>query len=555
MANVLFKRGLQANLPSGNNIVDGALYFTTDSKRLFLGQDNSGTKTLLPIAEGITAVASATSLPTASQQLAGQFYYIAPSGAQGEEAGNILAYCDGSKWLQVNMSTYLTSMSEAVSVDGSGEATVSLSSTLNTGGQGPSASFGIVGDNVTLSVENGKLKLSVADDVNTTYTLGKAASGDDVNLTLTPSNGGTAGTPQIVTLADGVGVDVNIDNNKVVFDVAQNEIALVSSVVGANNSTAGFDITVNTTNAGAPTGTIDPQITYGQSGSQTVHFVGGVATLSVPTIAEMNTKFENELKALNAMRYCGAVATAAAMPTSPSGNAYPNGAFHNGDVYLASQDLTIGSGASAQEVKRGSLIVIQGEEEANGAILPANVTYEIVEGDSTDTTYKGLAITNGIGIANSSSPTANVAQLVVNGSGVISVSESQSKIDSNDPANNKNTLTISHANVSHTTPTATAYSQDLITDDAAFTIVSGVTVNDQGHVTAVTTQDITISSINLGTWSVAAVANSGHTQSTITASTSGSPTQTIEFELASTGSIDITASGDTTTIDVVWGSF
>ena len=47
MANVLFKRGLQANLPASGSAVDGALYFTTDTKRLFLGH---GTE-LLPISE------------------------------------------------------------------------------------------------------------------------------------------------------------------------------------------------------------------------------------------------------------------------------------------------------------------------------------------------------------------------------------------------------------------------------------------------------------------------------------------------------------------------
>lgn len=80
MANVLFKRGLQANLPASgsDSVVDGALYFTTDTKRLFLG---NGTN-MLPIAEGIQVVTSVSELPTASEHN-GEFYYLT--------AGNILA--------------------------------------------------------------------------------------------------------------------------------------------------------------------------------------------------------------------------------------------------------------------------------------------------------------------------------------------------------------------------------------------------------------------------------------------------------------------------------
>ena len=38
MANVLFKRGLQANLPK-SNIIDGAFYLTTDTNRLYIGNN------------------------------------------------------------------------------------------------------------------------------------------------------------------------------------------------------------------------------------------------------------------------------------------------------------------------------------------------------------------------------------------------------------------------------------------------------------------------------------------------------------------------------------
>jgi len=41
MANVLFKRGAQANLPSSTSAVDGVFYLTTDTNRLYVGQGNN----------------------------------------------------------------------------------------------------------------------------------------------------------------------------------------------------------------------------------------------------------------------------------------------------------------------------------------------------------------------------------------------------------------------------------------------------------------------------------------------------------------------------------
>ena len=87
MANVLFKRGMQSGLPQGSNIVDGALYFTTDTKRLFLGNNGSNGLELLPISEGIQVVTSVAALPEASEHN-GEFYFIS-----GE---NILAWSNGT---------------------------------------------------------------------------------------------------------------------------------------------------------------------------------------------------------------------------------------------------------------------------------------------------------------------------------------------------------------------------------------------------------------------------------------------------------------------------
>lgn len=92
MANVLFKKGLKANLPTAgtNDVVDGALYFAINDTslgaeqrgKLYLGDANHN---LIPIGEDIIlkAVANMSALPTAADHI-GEFYYI--------EDGNILAF-------------------------------------------------------------------------------------------------------------------------------------------------------------------------------------------------------------------------------------------------------------------------------------------------------------------------------------------------------------------------------------------------------------------------------------------------------------------------------
>ena len=70
MANVLFKRGLQASLPK-SNIIDGAFYLTTDTNRLYIGNKTE----LVELNKSITVVDSVDKLPKTDVEV-GQFYYI-----------------------------------------------------------------------------------------------------------------------------------------------------------------------------------------------------------------------------------------------------------------------------------------------------------------------------------------------------------------------------------------------------------------------------------------------------------------------------------------------
>lgn len=107
MANVLFKRGLQANLPK-SNIIDGAFYLTTDTNRLYVGNNTE----LVELNKSITVVKTVSDLPKTGVEV-GQFYYIAGENKHAgasDDNGNILAVVTSivngnPQWTQVNPDT------------------------------------------------------------------------------------------------------------------------------------------------------------------------------------------------------------------------------------------------------------------------------------------------------------------------------------------------------------------------------------------------------------------------------------------------------------------
>ena len=88
MANVLFKKGLQASLPVSRDA--GTFYVTTDTHRLYLGNDL--------LSQAVEVVENINALPSsAAVKVKGQFYYA--------EAENVLAKFNGTTWVQINPDT------------------------------------------------------------------------------------------------------------------------------------------------------------------------------------------------------------------------------------------------------------------------------------------------------------------------------------------------------------------------------------------------------------------------------------------------------------------
>ena len=128
MANILFKRGLHANLPSGANVIDGAFYLTTDSHRLYAGINSQ----LVDLNQYIQIVNTVADLDKLSNIEIGDFAYI--------QGGNILAVyqeTEGTKkWVQINQNTDTTNKTAAFSGSGAADnAELKITITDSVGGK------------------------------------------------------------------------------------------------------------------------------------------------------------------------------------------------------------------------------------------------------------------------------------------------------------------------------------------------------------------------------------------------------------------------------------
>ena len=90
MADLMFKRGKQPNLPSLAD--NGCFYLTTDTNRLYVGNENNE---MVLLSQNIQIIESIENLPAAPY--ANEFYYCSKD--------NVFAFYDGSSWQQINPDT------------------------------------------------------------------------------------------------------------------------------------------------------------------------------------------------------------------------------------------------------------------------------------------------------------------------------------------------------------------------------------------------------------------------------------------------------------------
>ena len=99
--NVLFKRGLQKDVPVTSGAAYGTFYLTTDTHRLYCGNSAGGADLLSQAVITVDCVTQTSGKNSLEDQpkSEGQFYYVKES--------NILAVYTGSGYVQINPDTKL----------------------------------------------------------------------------------------------------------------------------------------------------------------------------------------------------------------------------------------------------------------------------------------------------------------------------------------------------------------------------------------------------------------------------------------------------------------
>lgn len=267
MANVLFKRGLQADLWKlmEGGATDGCFYLTTDSHRLYVGQGSKA----VPVNEGVTTVDTLGALSNIEKAIpaderhlmAGAFYYVAND--------NILCVYNGEQFVQINPDTNTDTRITDVDtkVDASKEKIV-VTSTLtqqlckvDTGEAVPTPDgslpilnpieikFEISADQFNALVQevNVGLDLSATPTEATITTTGFGAEKDSISFKAGEAInfGYDAATPGVVTISSKdtkhtIGVDTSATDKAVVKLSSDNESHAASSI----EFKAGNDLTV-----------------------------------------------------------------------------------------------------------------------------------------------------------------------------------------------------------------------------------------------------------------------------------------------------------------------
>ena len=302
---VMFKLGKQVNIPANGTAVNGTFYLTSDTHRLYIGQENNA----VPINAGVTFCNNFAELTTKTtgeteQNLAGRVFFLKDT--------NILCVRSNGKWAQINSDTKLQSALAEVAkipntLDGKGVRVTTQ--VVDSVGETVKAPFSIVPKTGNVKVYAGKdgKTVEIGVDNGATYDLtsveikkknendpeGKEVTVEGASLVLTGSNS----TTDNVEIHGAHSISISNTANGIL--VTGTEYTLEKVTASAQDK--GFNIAVGINNGGSDNSTFLPQIKYGAT-PQIVDFIKdgtdkngktGVATLDVYTKGEVDKLFSS----------------------------------------------------------------------------------------------------------------------------------------------------------------------------------------------------------------------------------------------------------------------
>lgn len=583
----------------------GGFYLAQDSHRLYIGNEDG---TLSPVNEGITTISSLSQVNfsgNAAKAAAGRFYYLTENGA------NILCVWNGQELIQINPDTndYLKEFTFTIKDSALIQSTATVKNKSNqtvgtpmksyfkvNGGTGVSVTYAntdVTIDGSTVSVPTITVNADYELSLNDNRTTG------NVEIKLDSDSSTNASTIPIVT---GGGLHASISANDELELSSDNTKIPANGFTNSNAANGGFTLSIQQKNGSANDGaavttTVDPVIQYGDT-PISAHFVNGIAQLDVYTKDEIE-----ELKKLfDSMHYRGTISLAGA-PAANKGScvdalsynastgitATKNGntvQLSNGDVLLLCYDgsFTDHTG-TIRQVTTGSLFIAEGTEDSDGYITPSTLKFSVVESTAdTDTQYVFKELSNGTGIAlcDRQSNATHYGELVITGGSKSLISVTKATTAGSGTDNSKITLTVEHEDVTRSDVTEDAISTNVVTStnwvrETTIPVVEAVTTNSSGHVTGVTTQQVTIRDSathfpdtqanvtttsaynNIGIVNNALKLVGGVGNTAITTSNSNLAVKSDTLSITAATNVPV-ASGSSTVasglqIDMIWGSF
>lgn len=581
--NVLFKRGLQKDVPVTSGAAYGTFYLTTDTHRLYCGNSAGGADLLSQAVITVDCVTQTSGKNSLEDQpkSEGQFYYVKES--------NILAVYTGGGYVQINPDTKLvgaqfaygngstpgvvTIAMEFSQTSASGAKVTDITSTTNIGFQ--------AADNISLttadSTDSTGKKIKVLkftgqklalDATNKAIKLGnesiKFVGAGHATVTADASKGtitiGTDRIPDIHVTGGSMHVAPGSDADKTGFEI--------SAALSRSESAGDADV---------DKAVLDPIIKYGASGALSEHFKNGTATLSVYSKSEVDTAITKAKEAMNAMTYKGTVG-GTTNDHGTAGIALPTSDVSVGDTYIAYAPITIGN----TTYPLGTMIIAtskytgtdaNGAGEVNGKIPAGSIVWSAVKTTDTDTNYHLNAITNGIDLESSKTGGGNdtTGRLVIAAGNDMVVSSQATEGGSGDKKYNIQTVTVKHEDFTTATGVTTTTANNVTqigNKDLTFTVFDPTTLTvDNGHITRLLTKTVTVKDSNVKEVVVGAatksVANGTGVTVTTTVTTgpeSGQETSknaslaltSTSLEIAKVGSAESTGE---VSINLVWGTF
>ena len=513
MANVLFKRGLQSNLPVTHQ--DGTFYLTTDTHRLYV--DNASDRFLLNqtvqiVANEAALQAKAQSWTTNAEKQAhvNDFYYL--------QTENILAVWINSgseqspyyEWKQINPDTdhIVDDVTLSATVDNNVATITSIVQASTGGGDTASATATMTmsaGSGITLGSDgNGNLTIN-----GRTYNLGASLSASNDVIAIELSNSDTA-TPSVVNLQAGNAISFSTTNNNFVIS-SVNTIVATGSMTSSGAGNLQFSVFDSDGNDGS--GQID--------GLGIALHDGGVAFLTANNTGTAKAiysadEIDNKLGALDGMHFIGSVGQGGTVNTLPTTN------VEVGDVYVANSDtinlsgVTFNGSSPGTSVRAGDMFIATGTEGNDGKISSGLAWVYIPSGNDSIDAFSYVPIvttaTNTVLLQNVlSEPIAGISLIA----GTDMAIASTATVAAGSTTAHALNATINHATISTTTSSTTSNGA------SSFQAIKDVTVSN-GHITA----------INYDTFIPVTYDISSITATSVTAPTTANPASSVNVSFA-----------------------